>query len=60
MRLARWLADALRDRIPNNQITPQQKRNGMPFVVACLDERKDVYIIVGVTAAMEFGDLKAK
>ncbi|KXN90547.1 Protein TSD2 [Leucoagaricus sp. SymC.cos] len=58
MRLAMWLVDALRDRVPASQITVQNKRKGMPFVVACLDERKDLYIVVGVTAAMEFGDVK--
>lgn len=60
MRLALWLVDALRDRVPTSQITTQNKRKGMPFVVACLDERKDAYIVVGVTAAMEFGDVKKK
>ncbi|KAF9453265.1 cell division control protein 45 [Macrolepiota fuliginosa MF-IS2] len=58
MRLALWLVDALRDRVPASQITAQNKRKGMPFVVACLDERKDAYSVVGVTAAMEFGDVK--
>jgi len=56
MRLASWLVDALRDRVPANQ----NKRKGLPFVVACLDERRDVYIVVGITAAMEFGDVKKK
>ncbi|KAJ3564283.1 hypothetical protein NP233_g8402 [Leucocoprinus birnbaumii] len=58
MRLASWLVDALRDRVPANHLTAQNKRKGLPFVVACLDERKDVYIVVGITAAMEFGDVK--
>ncbi|XP_006458240.1 hypothetical protein AGABI2DRAFT_199684 [Agaricus bisporus var. bisporus H97] len=58
MRLALWLVDALRDRVPASQNTVQSKRRGMPFVVACLHEHKDAYIIVGVTAAMEFGDVK--
>jgi len=60
MRLASWLVDALRDRVPANQITAQNKRKGLPFVVACLDEQRDVYIVVGITAAMEFGDVKKK
>lgn len=60
MRLALWLVDALRDRVPASQNTVQSKRRGMPFVVACLHEHKDAYIIVGVTAAMEFGDVKKK
>jgi cell division control protein 45 len=60
MRLALWLVDALRDRVPASQNTTQGKRRGMPFVVACLHEHKDAYVIVGVTAAMEFGDVKKK
>lgn len=60
MRLALWLVDALRDRVPGSENTAQSKRKGIPFVVACLDEHKDAYIVVGVAAAIEFGNVKKK
>lgn len=49
-RLALWLVDALRDRIGT-------KRRSLPFVVACLDEAKGSYTVVGVMAALDFGEV---
>lgn len=54
-RLAMWLVDALRDRMPGQG---RRKRKSLPFVVACLREATDSYIIVGVTGALEFGDVR--
>lgn len=52
-RLALWLVDALRDRIGT-------KRRSLPFVVACLDEAKGSYTVVGVMAALDFGEVCKK
>jgi cell division control protein 45 len=53
-RLAYWLVDALRDRVG------QKGRRGLPIVVACLDEQKDQFVVVGVTASFDFGEVRKK
>ncbi|KAG5638159.1 hypothetical protein H0H81_001544 [Sphagnurus paluster] len=55
-RLAQWLVDALRDRVPANGT--RGKRKSLPVVVACLNESAETYMIVGVTAALDFGDVR--
>jgi len=57
-RLALWLVDALRDRTPGTNVSTRTKRKSLPFVVACLDEKVGTYIVVGVTAALDFGDTR--
>ena len=57
-RLALWLVDALRDRVPAEK--GGKRRKSLPFVVACLDERAGTYVVVGVTAALEYGDVRKK
>ena len=60
-RLALWLVDALRDRTPGTVLSgSRSKKKSLPFVVACLDERSGTYIVVGVTAAMDFEDTRKK
>lgn len=59
-RLALWLVDALRDRTPGTNVSTRSKRKSLPFVVACLDEKAGTYIVVGVTAALDFGDTRKK
>ena len=60
-RLALWLVDALRDRTPGTVlIGSRSKRKSLPFVVACLDEKAGTYVVVGVTAALDFGDTRKK
>ena len=60
-RLALWLVDALRDRTPGTVLSgSRSKRKSLPFVVACLDERAGAYVVVGVTAAMDFEDTRRK
>lgn len=58
-RLALWLVEAMRDRAGNG-VTARTQRRGLPFVVACLDESASRYVVVGVTAAPEFGDVRKK
>ena len=60
-RLALWLVDALRDRTPGTVMGgSRSKRKSLPFVVACLDERAGTYVVVGVTAALDFDDTRKK
>lgn len=60
-RLALWLVDALRDRLPGTTIaSSRSKRKSLPFVVACLNEKTGTYIVVGVTAALDFGEVRKK
>ncbi|KAG6854915.1 hypothetical protein C0991_009738 [Blastosporella zonata] len=56
-RLASWLVDVLRDRIPGT-IGIRGKRKSLPFVVACLNETTDTYMLVGITGALDFGDVR--
>lgn len=60
-RLALWLVDTTRDKIPAPAPSNGRKKSkSLPFVVACLDERHESYLVVGVTAALDFGDVRKK
>jgi cell division control protein 45 len=59
-RLALWLVDALRDRLPGTNVSGRNKRKSLPFVVCCLNEATGTYIIVGVIAALDFGEVRKK
>lgn len=64
-RLALWLVDALRDRLPAMAAVARngkksKARKSLPFVICCLDEKRKIYIVVGVTAALDFGDVRKK
>ncbi|KAF8522220.1 CDC45-like protein [Hysterangium stoloniferum] len=56
-RLALWLVEALRDKV-GRATFGRSKKKCLPFVVACLDEKEGTFIVVGVTAALEFGDIR--
>ncbi|KAH7107552.1 CDC45-like protein [Auriculariales sp. MPI-PUGE-AT-0066] len=56
-RLALWLVEAMRDRVAEDKSKPK-KRKCVPFVVACHEEASHKYVVVGVTAALEFGDVR--
>lgn len=56
-RLALWLVDALRDRVGNAPNARGRARKSLPFVVACLNEETETFIVVGIMAAKEFGDV---
>lgn len=58
-RLALWLVEATRDKVDPMGLT-RTKKKGLPMVLACLDERSDTYLIVGVIAAPEMGDIRKK
>ncbi|KAH8116934.1 CDC45-like protein [Phellopilus nigrolimitatus] len=57
-RLARWLVDAMRERVSGTNVSSQTKKKSLPFVVAALDEREGTYLVVGINAALEFGDVR--
>ena len=67
-RLAKWLIEALRDRILQrtgavtvDQRTGSQKRlKDLPFVVACLNEKTGTYLVAGVTGSALFDDARRK
>ena len=59
-RLALWLVDALRDRIPIPKGTLKRKRKGLPMLLACFNEPKQRYSAVGVTASPDFGEVPRK
>ncbi|PSR94071.1 hypothetical protein PHLCEN_2v4499 [Hermanssonia centrifuga] len=60
-RLALWLVEALRDKLPGTTAaSSRSKRKSLPFLVACLNEQAGTYIVVGVTAALDFGEVRKK
>jgi cell division control protein 45 len=58
-RLALWLVEATRDKVDPMSVT-RSKKKSLPLVLACLDERKGTYLVVGITAAPEMGDIRKK
>lgn len=59
-RLARWLVDAMRERVDGISMSSQTRKKSLPFVVAALDENQGTYLVVGINAAMELGDVRKK
>ncbi|KAL1944584.1 hypothetical protein VTO73DRAFT_3014 [Trametes versicolor] len=59
-RLALWLLDALRDRVAPTApaYARSRTRKALPLVVACLNEHAGTYIVVGVTGAPDFDDVR--
>ena len=60
IRLGLWLADALRDRIQGSSISRRSRHKSIPLLLACHNERAHTYIIVGINAALDFGDVPKK
>lgn len=56
-RLALWLVEATRDKIDPIAIERSRKR-ALPLVLACLNEKTGKYLVVGVIAAPEMGDIR--
>ncbi|KAH8917330.1 CDC45-like protein [Atractiella rhizophila] len=55
LRLAIWLVDAVRDLVERGK---KGAVKSLPFVVCCLDEPNDSWVVVGVTGAAEYGDVR--
>lgn len=58
-RLAAWLVDALRDRLPGTAVGGSKKKS-LPFVIACLDETTGMYTVVGLMGALDFNQVRRK
>lgn len=59
-RLALWLVDATRERFVEHDARRGKQSTELPFVVACLNEEKRSFLVVGVTGALDFGDVRKK
>ena len=61
-RLARWLVDAMRERVDftGSQTVTKKNKKSLPLVVAALDEMQGTYLVVGLNAAPELGDVRKK
>lgn len=58
-RLASWLVDALRDKMPGTAVGSSKKK-GLPFVIACLDEVAEMYTVIGLMGALDFNQIRRK
>lgn len=56
-RLGLWLSEALRDRQASSQA---KGKKAVPFIIACLNEKTNTFLVVGVTSTTEFGDVRKK
>lgn len=64
LRLAGWLVDAVRDLVgqasgPGGGVGAR-KGKSLPFVLASLNEETDMFLVVGVVGAIEYGDVRKK
>ena len=60
-RLALWLVEALRDRMPGTQAAfSRSRRKALPLVLACMNEREGTFMVVGVMGALDYGDVRKK
>lgn len=59
-RLALWLVDATRDKWTDRDTKKGLKVTSLPFVIAVLNEEKGSYMVVGMTGAPEYGDVRKK
>ncbi|PAV23920.1 CDC45 [Pyrrhoderma noxium] len=57
-RLARWLVEAMRDRVSAIPENGSKRKKSLPIVVASLNEGKGTYLVMGLNAATEFDDIR--
>ena len=60
IQLALWLVEAVRDRLPGTVAGPWSRKKVYPVVVACLNEGKGTYTVVGVMGSLEYGQFSNK
>ena len=59
-RLARWLVEAMRDRVSAIPENGSKRKKSLPIVIASLNEGKGTYLVMGLNAATEFDDIRKK
>ena len=59
-RLALWLIDALRDHMATTNSTARARKRGLPILLACLNEPKNCFTLVGVTASPNYDHVHRK
>ncbi len=59
-RLGLWLTEVLRDRVTGVSISRRSKKKSLPLILACLDERDQTYLMLGLNESMDFGDVRRK
>jgi cell division control protein 45 len=59
-RLGLWLTEVLRDRVTGVSISRRSKKKSLPLILACLDERDQTYLMIGLNESMDFGDVRKK
>lgn len=61
-RLALWLVDSTRDKLAKKAEKRKSRMEDVahPIVVACLNEDKGTFLVVGVTGTPDFGDVQKK
>ena len=60
-RLGTWLVDAVRDLLEgSNSAAGKARVKALPFILAALDEKRDAFLVVGITGAAEYGDVRKK
>jgi cell division control protein 45 len=59
-RLGFWLTDVLRDRIQGSSMSRRSRHKSIPLLISCHNERAKTYMVVGINAALDFGDTLKK
>lgn len=59
-RLGVWLVDAVRDLLEGSAAAGKARVKALPFILAALDEGRDAFLVVGITGAAEYGDVRKK
>lgn len=54
--------DSIRDLLEQSSMNSGKntKVKALPFILASLDERRDAFLVVGITGAAEYGDVRKK